>query len=209
MLVWPVGTDPHVCLLSNPAQCASSTCLALDTDGQRLLACLPCPSLASSEPFCGTRFHLCDRLACWCGRLESVHMCACLECLRCLKMQMVYSVCTSTALRTESRLRLHKCNIWAALRLAFGSAPLPRVAKKRLRHSCPFAGRLDHLSAAAWVSSPCLMRVLRLPPVPKPDYQPGERTQGPRERESNSQRQGPKHPDVACSPSVFCAFGFL
>ena len=35
-----VGTDPHVCLLSNPAQCASSTCLALDTDGQRLLALL-------------------------------------------------------------------------------------------------------------------------------------------------------------------------
>ena len=40
VLVWPVGTDPHVCLLSNPAQCALSTCLALDTDGQRLLACL-------------------------------------------------------------------------------------------------------------------------------------------------------------------------
>ena len=42
-----------------------------------------------------------------------------LKCLR-LKMQMVYSVCSSRA------------------RLAFGSVPLPRVATKRLRHSCPF-----------------------------------------------------------------------
>ena len=105
-----------------------------------------------------------------------------LECLRCLKMQMVYSVCTSTSSRPESRLRLHKCNIWAALRAS------PLVLRRY--HASPrsgpntpalFAGRLDHLSAAAWVSPPCLMRVLRLPPVHKPDYQPGERTQGPRE----------------------------
>ena len=29
-------------------------------------------------------------------------------------------------------------------RLVFGSAPLPRVAKKQFRHSCPFARGLDH-----------------------------------------------------------------
>ena len=88
-----------------------------------------------------------------------------LECLRCLKMQMVYSVCTSTSSRPESRLRLHKCNIWAALRAS------PMVLRRY--HASPrsgpdtpalVAGGLDHLSAAAWVSPPCLMRVLRLPP---------------------------------------------
>ena len=87
----------------------------------------------------------------------------CLECLRCLKMQMVYSVCTSPFSRPESRLRLHKCNIWAALRAS------PLVLRRY--HASPrsgpdafalFAGGLDHLSAAAWVSPPCLMRVLRL-----------------------------------------------
>ena len=35
------------------------------------------------------------------------------------------------------RLQRHKCNIWVALRLAFGSAPLPRVAKKRPRPMPP------------------------------------------------------------------------
>ena len=105
----------------------------------------------------------------------------CLECLRCLKMQMVYSVCTSTSSRPESRLRLHKCNIWAALR----ASPLVLRRYHASLRSGPdtpalFAGGLDHLSAAAWVSPPCLMRVLRLPPPrAKPDYQPGERTQGP------------------------------
>ena len=132
-----------------------------------------------------------------------------LECLCCLKMQMVYSVCTSTSSRPESRLRLRKCNIWAALRAS------PLVLRRH--HASPrsgpdtpalFSGRLDHLSAAAWVSPPCLMRVLRLPPVQKPDYQPGERTQGDL-ASTNSQGQGPKHPDVACSPSVFCGLGFL
>ena len=56
--VWPVGTDPHVCLLSNSAQCASSTCLALDTDGQRLLACLApsawyCPAWSGTADAAG------------------------------------------------------------------------------------------------------------------------------------------------------------
>ena len=78
-----------------------------------------------------------------------------LECLRCLKMQMVYSVCTSTSSRPESRLRLRKCNIWAALRAS------PMVLRRY--HASPrsgpdtpalFAGGLDHLSAAAWVSPP-------------------------------------------------------
>ena len=61
-----------------------------------------------------------------------------LECLRCLKMQLVYSVCTATSSRPESRLRLLKCNIWAALR----ASPLVlRRYQKRPRHSCPFRWR--------------------------------------------------------------------
>ena len=131
-----------------------------------------------------------------------------LECLRCLKMQMVYSVCTSTSSRPESRLRLHKCNIWAALR----ASPLVLRRYHAPPRSGPdtpalFAGRLDHLSAAAWVSPPLPDAVPPPPPVQKPDYQPGR---GPKDLAStNSQGQGPKHPDVACSPSVFCGFGFL
>ena len=130
----------------------------------------------------------------------------CLECLRCLKMQMVYSVCTSTSSRPESRLRLHKCNIWAALR----ASPLVLRRYHASLRSGPdtpalFAGGLDHLSAAAWVSPPCLMRV-RLPPPCKNTSQ----GRGAKDLAStNSQGQGPKHPDVGCSPSVFCGFGFL
>ena len=53
----------------------------------------------------------------------------------------------------------------------------------------------------------CLMRVLRLPPCTNQITSQGR---GPKDLAStNSQGQGPKHPDVACSPSVFCGFGFL
>ena len=56
-----------------------------------------------------------------------------------------------------------------------------------------FAGGLDHLSAAAWVSPPCLMRVLRLPPLCK--NQTTSEGRGPKDLAStNSQGQGPKQP---------------
>ena len=94
-------------------------------------------------------------------------------------------------------------HLGSSARLAFGSAPLPRVAKKRPNTPALFAGGLDHLSAAAWVSPPCLAST----PCKNQTTSQGRE---PKDLASaNSQGQGPKHPDVACSPSVFFGFGFL
>ena len=65
-----------------------------------------------------------------------------LECLRCLKMQMVYSVCTSTSSRPESCLRASPMVLRRYHALPRSGPDTPAL----------FAGGLDHLSAAAWVS---------------------------------------------------------
>ena len=65
-------------------------------------------------------------------------------------------------------------------RLAFGSAPLPRVAKKRPRHSLPFslADLITRLRQPGH-APPCVMlALLLLPPPALPGEQPGVRTQG-------------------------------
>ena len=66
-------------------------------------------------------------------------------------------------------------------RLAFGSAPLPLRAL--------LAGGLDHPPAADWACPFCLMQALWPPPPP---------WRGPKDLAcTNSQGQGPKHPDVS------------
>ena len=72
--------------------------------------------------------------------------------------------------------QLHKCNMAA---LAFGSAPPPRVAKKRPLTPLSFL-LADLITCLQLESSLCLMRIfccLSPPPVQKPDCQ---RIQGPR-----------------------------
>ena len=192
MLVWPVGTDPHVCLLSNPAHSAARDCLlawhpslgtALPGQARRMLLasyvvgnrcdswlsalwhgfalrqhmaggpshwrlCLPhaawslwpspgqpCPSLAHHlSLFAAHAFTLAtdshasvagwDRPTCVPCR-QSFLVCLLwlclawvrrLECLRCLKMQMVYSVglnpacgCTSATFGQPCAPRLWFC----------------------------------------------------------------------------------------------------
>ena len=79
-------------------------------------------------------------------------------------------------------------------RLAFGSAPLPRVAKKRPRQFVPF-------SVADLIT--CLRQTGHAPPAccrPSPPltYQSNSQGRGPKDLAcTNSQGQGPKHPDVS------------
>ena len=69
-----------------------------------------------------------------------------------------------------------------SLHFYFLTARIPLAAAQVQHLGSPASGSDTPALFARVGESPCLMRVLRLPPpMQKPDYQPGERTQGPRE----------------------------